>query len=74
MWLPGSLGTLSCPEIDQFQGTLRLKHVYEQEQGCSVEGFQQGTQCTNIYFWRSIGTSDFILDVINNGYKIIFNE
>ena len=41
---------LSCPEIDQFQGTVRLKHVYEQEQGCSVEGFQQGTQCTNIYF------------------------
>ena len=35
-------------------------------------GFVQGKLRSHISFWRNIGSSDFILDVILHGYKILF--
>jgi hypothetical protein len=44
-------------------------HEYEQGQKCIIV---KGRLRKNIQFWRDIGASDFILDVLKFGYKIHF--
>lgn len=44
-------------------------HEYEQGQKCIIV---KGRLRKNIQFWRDIGASDFILDVLKFGYKIPF--
>ena len=45
---------------------------YEYEQGVSSNFVVPGSLKNHIQFWRSIGTSQFILDVIDEGYRIPF--
>ena len=41
---------------------------------CFQSGFVQGLLCSSFDFWRHINCSDLILDVIDNGYKILFEN
>ena len=45
---------------------------YEYERGVSSNVVVPGSLKNHIQFWRSIGTSQFILDVIDEGYRIPF--
>ena len=45
---------------------------YEYEQGVSSNFVVPGSLKNHIQFWRSIGTSQFILDVIDEGYRFLF--
>ena len=46
---------------------------YEFEQGAFGSGFSQGKLHAHFSFWRDmVKASDFVLNVIQNGYKIIF--
>ena len=47
---------------------------YEYEQGVSSNIVVPGSLKNHIQFWRSVGTSQFILDVINEGYCIPFHS
>lgn len=47
----------------------------EFEQGVEGSSFSQGKLHANFSFWRdSVKASDFVLDIIQNGYKILFKE
>lgn len=45
---------------------------YEYEQGVTSNIVVPGSLKNHIQFWRSIGSSQFILDVIDEGYRIPF--
>ena len=45
---------------------------YEYEQGVSSNIVVPGSLKNHLQVWRSIGTSQFILDVIDEGYRIPF--
>ena len=45
---------------------------YEYERGVSSNIVVPGSLKNHIQLWRSIGTSQFILDVIDEGYRIPF--
>jgi hypothetical protein len=48
---------------------------YEFEQVIEASSFTQGKLHANFTFWRdTIQASDFVLDIIQNGYKILFME
>ena len=47
---------------------------YENEQGVSCNIVVPDRLRNHIQFWRSIGSSQFILDVINEGYRIPFHS
>ena len=47
---------------------------YEYEQGVSFNIVMPDRLKNHIQFWRSIGTSQFILDVINEEYRIPFHS
>ena len=52
---------------------LDLDHdFYEYEQGLSSNIIEAGRLKTHIQFWKSIGASPYILDVIDTGYHIPF--
>ena len=45
---------------------------YEYEQGVSSNIVVRGSLENHVQFWRSIGPSQFILDVTDEGYRIPF--
>ena len=45
--------------------------LYDHEQD-SKNAFVKGSLRSNLEYWKEIGASDFILDVIENGYKLPF--
>ena len=47
---------------------------FEYEQGRSSTIVVAGRLKSHIQFWRSIGASQFILDVIEHGYRIPFHS
>ena len=47
---------------------------FEYEQGRSSTIVVAGRLKSDIQFWRSIGASQFILDVIEHGYRIPFHS
>ena len=46
---------------------------FEYEQG-KDQKFKKGSLRSNIYFWKEIEASEFILDVVENGYKLPFQS
>ena len=56
------LGNTSC-------GTDNESYDHEQD---SKNAFVKGSLRSNLEYWKEIGASDFILDVIENGYKLPF--
>ena len=56
------LGNISC-------GTDYESYDHEQD---SKNAFVKGSLRSNLEYWKEIGASDFILDVIENGYKLPF--
>ena len=66
----------SCPQ-DQNLDFLDLdQYEFDQsEQGIVGSFFIQGKLRANLPFWRdTVRASDFVLDIIENGYKILFRE
>ena len=58
---------------------LQIQRLLENEYPCEIEecfqsGFVQGRLCSCFDFWRHVNCSDLILDVIDNGYKILFEN
>ena len=54
---------------------LNFLDQYEFEQDIEASSFTQGKLHANFTFWRdTIQASDFVLDIIQNGYKILFME
>ena len=51
-------------QVDQFTQN------YELESGHSLR--VRGNLKSNLVFWRSIGALDFILSIIENGYRLLF--
>ena len=51
-------------QVDQFTQN------YELESGHSLR--DKGNVKNNVVFWRSIGAADFILSIIENGYRLPF--
>ena len=47
---------------------------YEYEEVVSCNIVVQDRLRNHIQLWRSIGSSQFILDVINEGYRILFHS
>ena len=47
---------------------------FEYEQGRSSTIVVAGRLKSHIQFWRSIGASQFILDVIEHGFRILFHS
>lgn len=47
---------------------------YEYEQGINSNIVVAGRLKSHAHFWRSIGASQFILDVIDAGYRIPFHS
>ncbi|KAH3700888.1 hypothetical protein DPMN_075869 [Dreissena polymorpha] len=47
------------------------KDYFEYEQ-CDKDIIERGRLRENIKFWESIGTNDYVLDVIKSGYKVPF--
>ena len=47
---------------------------FEYEQGINPNIVVAGRLKTHAQFWRSIGASQFILDVIDQGYRIPFHS
>ena len=70
------IGPIAAPEAQ----VLLTQELLENEQypfefeEFSHSSFVQGKLRSCIDFWRSINCSDFILDVIDNGYKILFEN
>ena len=67
------------PEINLFRQDSNLDCLEPCEFERGVEGsssnFVQGKLCANFSFWQdTIQASDFVLDIIRNGYKILFRE
>ena len=67
------------PEINLFGQDPNLDCLEPCEFERDVEGsssnFVQGKLCANFSFWQdTIQASDFVLDIIRNGYKILFRE
>ena len=66
------------PEINLFRQDPNLDCLEPCEFERDVEGsssnFVQGKLCANFSFWQdTIQASDFVLDIIRNGYKIFFS-
>ena len=61
--------------LNSFPELLVLDHdLYEYEQGLSPNIIVAGRLKTHIQFWKSIGASQYILDVIDSGYRIPFHS
>ena len=61
--------------LNSFPGLLVLDHdLYEYEQGLSPNIIVAGRLKTHIQFWKSIGASQYILDVIDSGFRIPFHS
>ena len=54
---------------DEYDYTCFTHEFYEYEQG-QKNILVKGRLKKNLSFWRNIGTCSFILDIIENGYKI----
>ena len=59
------IGPITVPEVltDQLPPELN-NNSFEFEQSSSVHGFCQGNLKTHISFWKAIGSSEFVLDII----------
>ena len=70
-----AVGPIAALEMQvlQTQGILENEYPFEFEE-CFQSGFVQGQLCSCIDFWRHINCSVFILDVIDNGCKILFEN
>ena len=67
------------PEIKLCRQDLNLDCLepceFERDVQGSSSSFVQGKLCANFSFWQdTIQASDFVLDFIRNGYKILFRE
>ena len=49
------------------------QNFFDYEQG-NFGPIVQGRRRANIKFWKSIGASDFIMDTIQQDYKILFKS
>ena len=54
---------------DEYDYSRFTHDFYEYEQG-QKNILVKGRLKNHLSFWRSIGSSDFVLDIIENGYKI----
>ena len=63
--LSGSSDILQVQDVDNFQT------YFEYEAGISSINVKNRLR-NSLPFWKKINASDFILDVINSGYKIPF--
>ena len=67
-----SEATQGKPLKDEYDYDRFTHDYFEYEQG-QKSILVKGRLKMHINFWRSIGASDFILDIIENGYKIPFS-
>ena len=75
--VPAPLKINSCPQDQNSLNFLDLdQYEFDQsEQGIVSSSFIRGKLRTNLSFWRdSVRASDSVLDIIENGYKILFRE
>lgn len=74
--VPGPLKMNSCPQDANFDFLDLDQYEFDQsEQGIVGSSFIQGKLHANLSFWHdTVRASDFVLDIIESSYKILFQE